>query len=100
MEVKKYTVSDLRRFIKESANEFKPVMGKDVAKDNQKNNEKAYKDMEKEAKSPTITVIPSQWSHWRGNLPVTPFSHAHCARRLPRRCAPRNDMVFAISGKQ
>lgn len=51
MEVKKYTVSDLRRFIKESANEFKPVMGKDVAKDNQKNNEKAYKDMEKEAKA-------------------------------------------------
>jgi hypothetical protein len=51
MEVRKYKVSDLRRFLQESANEFKPVMGKNVAKENQTNNEKAYKDMEKEAKA-------------------------------------------------
>ena len=48
MITRKYSVSELKRIITESANEFKPVMGKDVEKDNKKNNEKAYKDMTKE----------------------------------------------------
>lgn len=44
-----YNVGDLRRIIKESSEnqEFKPVMGNGVEKDNKSNNEKAYKDMEK-----------------------------------------------------
>ena len=45
MTVRKYNVSELRRIIAESANEFKPVMGKNVEKDNVTNNEKAYKEM-------------------------------------------------------
>lgn len=47
MITKKYTVSELKKIIAESATEFKPVMGKNVEKDNQTNNEKAYKDMQK-----------------------------------------------------
>jgi hypothetical protein len=45
MAIRKYNVSELRRIIAESASEFKPVMGKDVEKDNKTNNEKAYKEM-------------------------------------------------------
>ena len=47
MAIRKYNVSELRRIIAESANEFKPIMGKGVEKDNKTNNEKAYKEMEK-----------------------------------------------------
>lgn len=47
MGIKKYSVSELKRIIAESANEFKPVMGKNVEKDNKTNNEKAYKEMTK-----------------------------------------------------
>lgn len=45
MAIRKYNVSELRRIIAESASEFKPVMGKNVEKDNKTNNEKAYKEM-------------------------------------------------------
>ena len=45
MAIRKYNVGELRKIIAESANEFKPVMGKNVEKDNKTNNEKAYKEM-------------------------------------------------------
>ena len=43
-----YKVSDLKKIIKESTNEFKPVMGKNVENDNKKINDKAYNDIKKE----------------------------------------------------
>lgn len=46
--MKAYTVGELRKVIKESTNEFKPKMGDNVIKDDKKNNDKAYKDIEKE----------------------------------------------------
>ena len=51
MKTRTYKVSDLRKFIKESANEFKPVMGKNVESDNKKINDKAYNDISKETKA-------------------------------------------------
>lgn len=39
-----YKVRDIKNFILESTNEFKPIMGHNVENDNKKNNEKAYKD--------------------------------------------------------
>lgn len=44
MAIRQYSVSELKQIIAESANEFKPVMGKGVEKDNKTNNEKAYKE--------------------------------------------------------
>ena len=51
MAVRRYTVSELRKIVKESANEFKPVMGKNVEKDNKEINDKAYKEMSRDTKS-------------------------------------------------
>lgn len=48
MATKIYSVSDLKRLVKESTNEFKPVLGKNVEKDNKSINDKAYKDVSKE----------------------------------------------------
>lgn len=45
-----YRVGDLKKLIRESSNEFKPVLGANVKSDNKKNNEKSYKDSEKKAK--------------------------------------------------
>ena len=45
-----YRVGDLKKLIKESSNEFKPVLGTNVMRDNKKNNDKSYKDSEKRAK--------------------------------------------------
>lgn len=46
--MKTYKVGDFRKLVKESAkNEFEPKFGKNVPEDNKKNNDKAYKDMEK-----------------------------------------------------
>ena len=50
MEARTYKVGDLRRFIMEGSSEFKPVMGKNVEKDNKKNNEEAYETATKRAK--------------------------------------------------
>lgn len=50
MEERVYKVSDIRKLVMEGSNEFKPVMGKDVEKDNKKNNEEAYKNATKRAK--------------------------------------------------
>lgn len=50
MEQRKFLVKDLKRMISESASEFNPVLGKNVASDDKKNNEQAYKDAEKKAK--------------------------------------------------
>lgn len=47
---RQYSVGNLRRVIKESANEFKPVYGKNVESDNKKINDKAYSDMAKAVK--------------------------------------------------
>ena len=46
-----YNIGMLRKVVKESMNEFKPVMGKNVPEDNKKNNKEAYKDIEKETKN-------------------------------------------------
>ena len=45
------SMSELNKAIRESANEFKAILGKNVDNLNKKNNEKAYKDIEKELKS-------------------------------------------------
>ena len=47
---KTFKVSDLKRLISESSNEFKPVLGPNVEKDNKSNNGKAYDDAKKMAK--------------------------------------------------
>lgn len=47
MKTRTYKVSELRRMIKESSNEFKPKLGNNVEKENKANNEKAYKDAQK-----------------------------------------------------
>ena len=51
---RKYNVGDLRRVIREAAeskNEFEPVFGKNVPKDNKKINDKAYQDIKKETEA-------------------------------------------------
>ena len=50
MEQRTFLVKDLKRMISEGASEFKPVLGANVASDNKKNSEKAYKEAEKQAK--------------------------------------------------
>ena len=45
-----YKVSDLKRIISESSNEFKAVIGQGVEKENNSNNDKAYKEAKKRAK--------------------------------------------------
>lgn len=45
-----YNIGELRKVVRESANEFKPVMGKNVPEDNKKNNKEAYKEVEKATK--------------------------------------------------
>lgn len=47
---KTYKVSDLKRLISESSNEFKAVIGQGVEKENISNSDKAYKDAKKRAK--------------------------------------------------
>ena len=46
-----YKVGELRKVVRESANEFKPVFGKNVPEDNKKINKDAYNDIEKETKN-------------------------------------------------
>lgn len=48
---KTFKVGDLKRFIAESSNEFKPVLGVNVEKDNKSINDKAYKDAKQRAKN-------------------------------------------------
>lgn len=45
-----YNVSDLKRLVAESSNEFKAVLGPNVEKENKSNNGKAYSDAKKRAK--------------------------------------------------
>ena len=45
-----YTVSDLKKLVTESSNEFKAVLGPGVESENKKNNGKAYDDAQKRAK--------------------------------------------------
>ena len=47
---KKFTVSELRKIVKESVDNFKPKMGDNVAKDNEKINSEAYKKIAKATK--------------------------------------------------
>ena len=47
---KKFTVSELRKIVKESVDNFKPKMGDNVAKDNEKINGEAYKKIAKDTK--------------------------------------------------
>lgn len=46
-----YKIGDLRSAIRESVNEFKPMKGKGVDKENKTNNDKTYSDAKKRAKS-------------------------------------------------
>ena len=43
-----YSVKEIKELIKESSDEFKPVLGKNVDSSDKKNNKKTYKDIEKE----------------------------------------------------
>lgn len=52
-----YKVGDLRKVIKESSQEFKPVLGKNVESDNKKNNDESYKEIEKQVE--TMKVKPT-----------------------------------------
>lgn len=67
---KQYTISELNRILEESTkNEFQPVLGKDVVKDDKKNNEKAVKDIEKETKPveysrPKAKSLPNAESYY------------------------------------
>lgn len=74
-------MGDLRRLIKESSkNEFKPVMGDGVEKDNKSNNEKTYKDIENKIKGFDGGVkkdskkneLPSKEDYNRTTLDYTP----------------------------
>ena len=49
--MKTYSVREIKKLIKESSDEFKPVLGKNVDSTDKKNNKKAYKDIEKETAS-------------------------------------------------
>ena len=49
--MKTYSVREIKKIIKESSDEFKPVLGKNVDSTDKKNNKKAYKDIEKETAS-------------------------------------------------
>lgn len=51
MDVKRYSVGELRKIVSESSQEFKPVFGKNVEKDNKKINDEAYKEIAKETNS-------------------------------------------------
>ncbi|MBR6516962.1 MAG: hypothetical protein IKT40_09030 [Bacilli bacterium] len=50
METKKYNIGELRKILIEASSEFKPVMGKNVEKDNKNINDEAYKEMTKATK--------------------------------------------------
>lgn len=45
METRQYNVGELRRILMEASNEFKPVLGDNVEKDNKKINDEAYNEM-------------------------------------------------------
>lgn len=52
METRQYNIGELRKILMEaSQNEFKPVMGKNVEKDNKKINDDAYQEMTKSTKT-------------------------------------------------
>ena len=53
-----YNMGELRKVVRESANEFKPVMGKNVPEDNKKINKEAYKDIE----SAIFQIAPERWN--------------------------------------
>ena len=65
METIKYRVGDLKRIIRESTNEFKPVLGPNVMSDNKRENDKSYKDAEKAAKDYDGGLRPEK----KGTLP-------------------------------
>lgn len=50
METRQYNIGELRRILMEASSEFKPVMGKNVEKDNKKINDDAYSEMVKATK--------------------------------------------------
>ena len=52
-----YNVGELRKVIKESSQEFSPVIGKNVERDNKKNHDESYKEIEKQVN--TVKVKPS-----------------------------------------
>lgn len=51
MNLRQYNVSELRRIISESSQEFKPKLGDNVEKDNKKINDEAYKSIAKETEA-------------------------------------------------
>lgn len=65
MEQISYKVGDLKRIIRESAQEFNPKVGPGVMADNKSNNDKSYKDAEKAAKDYDGGLQPEK----KGKLP-------------------------------
>lgn len=66
MEQISYKVGDLKKLIRESAQEFEPKLGDGVKANNKKNNEKSYKDAEKAAKDYDGGLQPEK----KGSLPA------------------------------
>lgn len=60
-----YSVGELRRLVRESTNEFKPVKGAGVDSDNKRNNEEFYKDTESAVKDYDGGLKPEK----KGELP-------------------------------
>lgn len=60
-----YKVGELRRIVRESALQYKPVIGPGVESDNKRNNDKSYKDAEKAAKDFDGGLKPEK----KGELP-------------------------------
>lgn len=76
-----YRVGDLKKLIRESSNEFKPVLGSNVTRDNKKNNDKSYKDSEKRAKDfdgglkePKKTELPKKEDANKTTLDYNPVN--------------------------
>ena len=65
MEMKSYTVGEIKRLVMESAQEFDAKLGAGVRADNKRNNEKSYKDAEKAAKDFDGGLTPEK----KGELP-------------------------------
>lgn len=81
METLSYKVGDLKRFIKESSNEFKAKIGNGVEEENKRNNDKSYKDSEKRAKDfdggltePKKNKLPDKLDRNRTTLEYNPMT--------------------------
>lgn len=77
-----FTVGEIRQLVRESSNEFKAVMGKNVEKDDKSNNDKSYSETEKRVKAFNAgTEAPKQAEYIKADdnksmLDITPENEA------------------------